>query len=442
MRLPNPAHQRTRKFIANAAGILAGKVAYMAAGFLLVRQVVQVAGIEAYGMWAVCAHLVALAGLLDLGLSLGLQNRISHCIHLPTERAHLAGICSAVAAILALIAVVLVAGLWAVWAWSPGLVDGIFGPGAETSPVLDTGRRFLVVVALVVAVSLPLQVPQRILAGLQEQGRTGVVQGLTALATAAAVPWMEPSLGIAGAVAIAVLLPTAAPAIYAVARLRRLGHDWLLASRPEWRSAMTVIRAGVFFLVSQVAALVVFQTDVILVSMWHGPQAAASYEACARLVGLAALVQGVALAGLWPAVAQGWAQSDHAWVRSAYSRARLATVALLAPLALAAAVFIEPLFYLWTGDRTLDFDPRLVWGYAAFTLSTLWANLHAMCLNATGDERHPALVALLQAGLNFVLCLAMVHVGPWAVAWTSAGVAVATNGYPLYRRCMVRLYKR
>jgi len=198
-----PTHERTLKFLANAAGILAGKVAYMAAGFLLVRQVVQAAGIEVYGMWAVCAHLVAFAGLLDLGLSLGLQNRVSHCIHLPPEeRAHLAGTCSAVTAILIFIAVGLVAGLGAVWAWSPGLLDGIFGPGAEASPVLDTGRRFLAVVGLLVAVSLPLQVPQRVLAGLQEQGRTSIVQGLTALTAAAAVPWLASSMGIAGAVAV------------------------------------------------------------------------------------------------------------------------------------------------------------------------------------------------------------------------------------------------
>jgi O-antigen/teichoic acid export membrane protein len=436
--VPATTPQRTRRLVTNVTRLLTGKIATIAAGFLLARELIQVAGIETYGMWAVCAHLVTWTAVLDLGLSLGLQNAVSHRLHQPEEHAPLAGTISAVTLILAGLAL-LAAGTMGLLAWFfPGSADSLFGPNAAARPDISTGRGFLVLVVIAITIGLPLQIPVRILAGLQEQGRTGMVQGLAALGGALVIRPLAEASSVTIAMTVAILMPVVLPTVYAVIRMVRNGHGWLLTARPDLRRAFIILRAGLLLLVSQIAAVAVFQTDVLLVSAWHGPTASATYEACARLVGIGVMAQGIILAALWPAVAQGWAQHDRTWVVAAYRRALVISLVVLLPACVLAAIFAEPLFHLWTGNQ-LTFDPWLLTGYTFFTATTLWAGVHATCLNAVGSVRAPALIAAVQALVNVAAALAVVGWGPWAVAWASAGSALMVNTWPLWHQWNQRM---
>jgi O-antigen/teichoic acid export membrane protein len=234
------------------------------------------------------------------------------------------------------------------------------------------------------------------------------------------------------ALALAILLPVITPALVARCALRGTGISWPAPPPPHDAVAPPVLRAGLIIFVSQVSAIAVFQTDVIIVSAWGGPMAAGRYEVCARLMSLPVMLQGMLLGALWPAFAQGWAAGDLAWVRKTYRRALLLTLCILLPLVFLLAGASKKIIPLWTGNSAFDPDQRLIWCYALFVGSSLWAGLHATALNAIGSIKLPALIAATQGVLNLVAVLSVLSRGVWAIALASGIVALVVNGAPLY----------
>ena len=437
----NTSQDRTRLLLSNAAAVMVGRVCVICANLLLVRLFIEATGSELFGMWAACSQIVAYGMVLDLGVGLGLQNSISHA----TSRRKIesvAGVASQVTFVLSGMSIGGILTFLFLARLHPGSLVWIFGRGL--SPGQETQGLFLIGLAVLsVALQIPLQIPGRIAAGLQLMLRPSLSQGFAALLGVACFPLLiVMGLSPIYALASAVLLPIIVPAIIARQVLMTAGITW-----PSTRIATKtffprVLGIGTIILVSQVSAVVIFQTDIIIVSTFHGPGAAGQYAICARILSIPVLVQAMFLGALWPAFGQSWAAHDDSWLQSTYFRALVATVGVLLPLVVVLALFSGELAKLWTGRTSFHPETRLVWSYALFSLSSLWAGLHATVLNAVGKVRAPALIAAVQAMVNLVAVLSVASRGVWAIALASGIVALATNSIPLYLHCRWAMNER
>lgn len=442
--MPSVRPGRTATLLRNLAGLLLGKVGAFIASMLLVRFIIQEAGVEVYGLWAVCMHVLAYAVVLDLGLGLGLQNAVSHT-SLHAERVAVLRIATVVVGLLTIIAAAFVLCFMGLALIAPTSLTWIFG---ASTPALQqaVGLDFLMVTIGVLCLGLVLQVPVRLAAGLQRIGRPGIAQGLVSLLAVATFPWM---IGVGApllvALTLTLVLPLVAQAAMAWWELWRAGFAWPFLRNnvlQEMENVSTsgsrvptlagVVTAGLAIFLSQVASVIVFQTDIIILSAYAGPLPTAVYEVHARLLSIPLVIQGIALASLWPALAQGWAQGDMAWVVSMYRRAMMVCGLGMIPLVVIAAAAMSWLIPLWTGSPVLSADPWLTWSYATFVISSLWAGLNATCLNAIGKVRFTAVIAGIQAVLNLVAVLLVVQWGAWAIAAASGIIALSTNAIPLF----------
>jgi O-antigen/teichoic acid export membrane protein len=134
----------------------------------------------------------------------------------------------------------------------------------------------------------------------------------------------------------------------------------------------------------------------------------------------------VALGALWPALAQAHAQGDRAWIAMTYRRGMLMTMVLVMALCSIAGC-MESLVPLVLGTAAGP-SPTLCWGLVAFSAASLWSGLHAQCLNALGQVRGPALLALIQAGINLPTTVMAVHfIGFEWLGWASACAALFSS---------------
>lgn len=419
---------RLRRFCLNAGGMLLGKGLGTACSLLAVPLVVTQLGVNGFGMWAVCQTLVVWIQSLDLGLGLGLQNQISHAVT-PDERANAARSAGALqATMLAAATLFIVAALTAIW-WWPGLLL-VFGPDLAASDAA-LGRALLVITALTMAASLLAQTVLRTAAGMELLGQLSGVQsagsliGLVVLAAGPALA-LSPLVGIA----VIALLPVLAQLGVGLLLLQHPQRQW---ARPvpgwngsDWRRLFTI---GGWFFLSQIASLVIFQTNVVIVSGQLGVVEAGSFQVTASIFALLVLGQGVVLNALWPAIANAWAAKDRAWIANTYRWAAGASVALIG-LTVALAMAAPWLVETWTSETTLRPQPVLAWGLATTCATTLWANLHATCLNAIGAVRQSAVLALIQAAINLAaVLLAIRWWGAVGVAWASA-ICAAVSSVP------------
>jgi O-antigen/teichoic acid export membrane protein len=105
---------------------------------------------------------------------------------------------------------------------------------------------------------------------------------------------------------------------------------WLLP-RPSLieRSAVKqLLSSGSSFFLIQVAGVVVFSSDNLVVSHYLGAAEVTPYSVTWRLVGMAAALQYLVFPAPWPAYAEAHARQDFAWIRRTFSLMMKGTIAL------------------------------------------------------------------------------------------------------------------
>ncbi len=394
-------------------------------GLVSVPLVAHQTGAVGFGMWSLCALLIGWIQAMDLGLGIGLQNDVSRAIDLRSRQVAVRAAAAMRVCMRVIALVVIVLGTSA--ALTPQSLL-IFGHGLDQHE-RDFGRGLLVITSMAMALSLITQTSVRCLGGMQRLGRVSVAQslgglvGLTVFSTGMIMDW-NPLMGIA---ALA-LLPAASQLIAAQLLLRAPDLAWLHETTAwNMRDLRRLMGRGAWFFSSQISALVVFQTDALVISANVGVIDSGSYQAANRLFSIIVMGQGVVLAAVWPSLGNAQAAGDQNWIEQTYRRARTMTM-LLIVLSLMAGLGMPWFVETWTNKPELRPSFATASGLALLSATSLWANLHAQCLNALDDYRFPAKLAMIQAVLNLVTILIAVRQGGAAgVAWGSAVVAMVTS---------------
>jgi O-antigen/teichoic acid export membrane protein len=185
---------------------------------------------------------------------------------------------------------------------------------------------------------------------------------------------------------------------------------WLLP-RPSLidRSALRqLLNSGSSFFLIQVAAVVVFSSDNLIVSHYLGAAEATPYSVTWRLVGLAALLQSLLFPALWPAYAEAHAKSDHAWIRRAFAFTMKGTVLLNIGCVIGFVFFGRTLIRVWAG-------PAAVPGRSLLVAMGIWAVINGFmsvesCLLAALERvRAQAFLSITAAVMNIALSIFLVQ---------------------------------
>ena len=89
-----------------------------------------------------------------------------------------------------------------------------------------------------------------------------------------------------------------------------------------------IFRSSSQFFLIQIAGLVVFNSDNIVISHYLSPAQVTPYNVTWRLVSYITAVPILILPSLWPAYSEAHTKGDLAWIRSAYARTRWVTCLL------------------------------------------------------------------------------------------------------------------
>jgi O-antigen/teichoic acid export membrane protein len=170
----------------------------------------------------------------------------------------------------------------------------------------------------------------------------------------------------------------------------------------HWKPALVrpLLRSGTDFFLLQIAGLIVFNSDNLVIAHYLGVQQVTPYSVTWRLVGYAAALQIILTPALWPAYAEAWVRHDLRWIRATLGK-----------------VIIR----IWAGPSAVPSQMLLVLMCAWILISTFMANT-ATVLAATDNARLQARLSLIAAGINLAASIWLVQrIGP-------AGVLLGTIG--------------
>jgi O-antigen/teichoic acid export membrane protein len=360
-------------------------------------------GQERYGIWVTMISVLAWISMVDLGVANGLTPLLSSAFG--KDRKDLAQKYVA-SAFWSLIAIVILVGAVIAMCW--GWIDWsrLFNiAGHELESQASTAMALAVGIFLA---GLPLSITQRIYLAYQQGMTANLWQLLISLAGVIGIYLVTLNqsgglvylvLGYSGAQ----LLVSLSNAVWLFGWSKPQLRPFVLPKLSEARQVMTM--GGMFF-INQIATLIIFQKDNILITHYLGPAQAAPYSVTWQMFLYLNVVNLLIAPYLGPALGEAHAKGDLLWTRKVFRRYMVATCAVAVPLVILLALFHRFILQAWVGPSIVPTTGTVFW-LALWTLllSVQWPII--TLLNNTGRLRvfttSNGIAALLNMFLSVVL---------------------------------------
>lgn len=397
--------ERYRRVILTTITQVVAKGTALLALLISVPLTVHYLGAERYGIWMTISSFVAMLSSADLGIGFGLMNTVAESYGKEDWEAAAGYVSSGFFSLLVIGAAMLGAIVlayrhvaWHVW-------FNLKSPIA----VHEAGPTLLVLVACV-AVNIPLNVTLRLQSGLQEGyianlwSILGQCLGLAGLVVGVfhrvGLPWLV--LAVAGAPAIASLLNTC--------------HVFFI-DRPEIRPRLSLVSSektmrllgmGLLFFVFQLAQMVGFQSDNLVIAHVLGASKVPVYAITTRMFSVVTLLMGFIYGPLWPAYGEALARGDIPWLRKTLVRSVQLVLAICIPVNLALVLGGKMIVKVWVGQYLTPSLLLLIGIGLSQSVMTIVTPISAF-LNGINMLGHQAILAACMAVANITLSIYLTH---------------------------------
>lgn len=419
---PDRSHEAGRAQARHRAIALTALASGVARGINLLTILISVPltlhylGVERYGMWMTLSAFALLLSFTDFGISNSVLTEVAKCAGRDDQTGLRRQIASAYAAmaLIALAFLAILAALYGVIDW-PALFN-VTDPLARTEAGPAAAAFFAIL-----ALTAPIALIYRIQLGLQQGFRATVWQGAASLASLIALV-----LAMLFEASLLWLVVALAGAPLLVAAINAL--DFFARQRPDLRprrgdihlGAMQQLSTnGALFLILQVCAAILFQSNAIIIAQMFGAGAVAAFAVPERLFSVIGILLSLALAPLWPAYGEAVARGDLSWVRRTLRRSLIVSglgAALLAAVFVAAG---PQLLHWWVGNAVSPPFSLLI-ALGIWKVIESLGSAVAMFLNGVNEIMVQVIFALLTAAASIGLRIW------WAPIYGLTGVVAGT----------------
>ena len=382
------------------------KVTGMATGLISVPLVGGYLSSDSYGIWLQMSSFVAALGPLDLGIGLGLLTVVSDAYGRDDREAARRAISTA-AAMLSLIGAVVVV----VFGVAYFMVPWAHVFGVHTQPAVSEAGPAAAVLIGAFALGLPLG----IVGTVQMAHQTGyitsawaIVGNLVSLVALIAI------ISIHGSLPLLILGMTCVGIPLALINgwfLFRRQRPWLMPRLRDidLRAARPLLKTGSFFLVLQIAGLVAYSLDNVVIAQIMGAGAVKEYAIPTKLFVLAPTLLSFVLVPLWPAYRESMARGDAAWVRRTLRRSIILAAIVNIPSTVALVIAGPAIIQIWAPALHLQPTMLLMLGLGTWTIMNTLNGPLAMLLNGANIIGFQATCAILMAVANVTLSILLVQ---------------------------------
>ena len=384
---------------------LAGRGVATVVSFISVPLTVRYLGPERYGAWVTISTVIAWMALADFGLSNSLTNVVSEGY--AKNRQDLAqSYVSAAFWSLAGIAAILALIFFSLWPHVPW--DRVFNVQSAKARG-EVGPAVAIAFAIFV-LNFPVSIIAKIYGAYQEvaKGNAWSAGGnLLGLAALIAVTQLKGGLvSLVIAVSGALLMVNALSAVW----LFGWSKPWL-RPRPDrvtYSAIQKLTALGGMFFVIQISALVLFQTDNLIIAHYLGAAAVTPYSVTWRLFTYTALFQILASPAYWPAYAEAFSRGDRAWVRRSFRMNLRITLASTLVLVLPLVFFGRWIIGKWAGSAAVPPRGLLLW-MGVWSLIYSAMNSQSIVLASSGRVKVQMVYSIAASAVNLILSIVLVQ---------------------------------
>jgi O-antigen/teichoic acid export membrane protein len=377
----------------------------MIANFFAVPLTVRYLGAERYGVWVTLTSVLAYLAIFDMGIGSTAINGIAEALannNLASAKQQINSVYFTLTAISILIATGVTLA-WPVIPWSTILGDRSGRNAHEISIAAATA-------VAIVLINFPVSATPRIMGACQKITLSNYWNSIGSVVSLLAVIVMTRlKVGLPGlvvAVSGSTLIVGIGSALWLYRHLDWLSIDF---SNLQWEASRKLLATGLPFFAVQIAGIILFQTDNIIIAQILGARQVTPYSITWKLFSYATLLQVIALPSLWPAYADGFARGDLPWVRKTYRYNLLIAIGSTAAFVLVLLFAAKKIIAVWANPEAVPTSGLIV-GMGVWTIisSLLWCQ--SCILGAAGKVRGQAIYSAIGAIVNVITSVVLGHI--------------------------------
>ncbi len=182
--------------------------------------------------------------------------------------------------------------------------------------------------------------------------------------------------------------------------------------------AKPLMNIGVKFFIIQIAVLIIFQTDYIIISKLFSPQEVTPYHIAHRYFSVVGIFFGVIITPFWSAFTEAFAKKDFVWIKSILRKLLFLMIPISFIITIM-AVLNRPIIQFWAG---IEIEQMLIIFMAVFTFIGIWNNIFAFFLNGVSIITLQLTTSIVGSIINIPLSILLAVQFNYGVS----GVIIAT----------------
>ncbi len=171
----------------------------------------------------------------------------------------------------------------------------------------------------------------------------------------------------------------------------------------DFSKAKDLLNLGINFFVIQIAAVILFQTNNIIISQLFGPAEVTPYNIAFKYFGIIMMGFSVIITPFWSAFTEAWKKNDASWIKKSMRR----LVQLWGLMVVAGFIMLtvsQWIYHLWVGDEVNVSNSMSVLVMIWVLLNT-WNGIFSHFLNGVGIIQLQLYIGIIVALLNIPLAI-------------------------------------
>ncbi len=375
-------------------------------------------GPTTYGLWLIIYSVIGYFQIANFGISLSSMNQIAYTSNIIYQRV----IIKRSIIILSLSSIIIFFVIMLIPRVMPGW-NFIFGKIPIS--MQNEATKALFIVLILFLAHLPTTIFSSAFSGLQEIHWTkiyGAVSSLASLIALYITIWVNGSLiTLALFVGISRLIIELISGIHLFIFHPKI-QPWLKANNINEPSYRTIFSNGIRFLGLQISAIIILNTDNIIISHYLGPSKVPQYAVAFKLFYVGITMINMIGTVLWPMYARAIGKKDWAWINRTYNSTITTITIFGSMLWVGGILFSEEIIKLWVGSDMYG-GILLIFALGGYGYMVSFVGNNISLLNALNPTTTQLLVFSLDALFNIILSLLLIK--PLGIAGVALGTFIS-----------------
>ncbi|SDD39921.1 Membrane protein involved in the export of O-antigen and teichoic acid [Mucilaginibacter pineti] len=382
VRFINKGHERTVKAKKNIVKSVFLKGGSLAISLILMPLTINYVNPTQYGIWLTLSSVIAWAAFFDIGMGNGLKNKLAAAIALG-DMSRARSYVTTTYFMLVVISVFMFVAFFFVnplinW---PRILN--IQPGAYPNIA-----RLVFMVFSFFCCQFVIQLINTVLMANQEPAKCAVLNIIGQLLMLGAIVVLIKFKQ--GSLADLIIVMTGAPVL-----VMAIGSAWYYKgsyrniapqlSALNFKYAKDLLLTGSAFFFIQIGALVLYETDNIVITQLFGPSEVTTFNAAFKLFSVILLFFLIIITPFWSAFTEAFVKDDLEWIKASLLNIKKIWMVLSAGTIL--LLIVSPWIYkAWLG-KSVSVPFSLSVSMCIYTIASIWQTIHVHLLNGVGKVK-------------------------------------------------------